>query len=152
MKTAYYVRWWDTKNDYEVWTNYEDANFDNKKSLEKFVKYELVGKDLSNPVFAYEIGYCDKFYDKISDDYAYENYEPYGFYNAEEIKKKLNFVLAHNGADKLIEIEVEVTQYEIDTRNFNEVIAAAKEAGHVFDESRAVVFQKDELLTKLRQS
>lgn len=83
MKTAYYVRYWETKEDYVQWTADETFYFSNKKKAEKFIKKDCLN---DNPVFAYELGWCDKI--GAGEDCDYENHEPYEFYNSDEISKQ----------------------------------------------------------------
>jgi len=126
---AYFVRYWETKEDYIVWTNDECEYFDNKKQAEKFIKKCLLVDDA--PVFAYELGMVDKITEEGCDD-VYENHEGFDFYNAEEIKVKVKLIVACTikGKPDFFVCSFECTQHDVNVGNhYAKAIELAKEDG-----------------------
>lgn len=139
MITAYYVRYWETKEDYAQWTAYETEYFSNIKKAQKFITKDCLN---DNPVFAYELGFCDQH----GDDY--ESHEPYEFYNSSEIFKELEIVVAYNvkSVPTFMKICLECSLNDINTKNhLNIAIEKLKDNGLIEENEKAFAFEKESI-------
>jgi len=143
-KTAYYVRYWETKQDYIVWTNDEIEYFDNNKQAQKFIKNCLLVDDA--PVFAYELGMADKITEEGCDD-VYENHESFDFYNADEIKKTATVIVSctKKGVPEFVQYDIECTLNDVNTNNhLNMAIDLAKEDNFI-EGTSFIAFDKESI-------
>lgn len=139
MTTAYYVRYWETKEDYIAWTAYETEYFSNSQKAQKFITKDCLN---DNPVFAYELGFCDQ------DGDDYENHEPYEFYNSDKIYKEVEIIVAYNlkGVSTFMKVCLECSLNDINTKNhLNIAIEKLKDNGVIEEDDKAFAFEKESI-------
>ena len=139
MADAYYVRYWETKENYVAWTNSETDYFSSSKKAHGFIEKYLI-KDYQ--VYAYELGYCEQ----VGEDYI--NHEPYDFYNADQIKKKLTIIVAYikKSIPQFTLREIECTVNDINTGNHLKIAIEEAREDELFEkDSNVFAFEKDHI-------